>query len=102
MKRLLIYLGLLATLLAMPYHAKADNMWLHFYNGADKVVEMHHDGGGTAWHYDFYTTDDYWKNNGTIYVYPKVNNSISLKSPNSANQGTNVSGAEYEYWIAAR
>ena len=25
MKRLLIYLGLLATLLAMPYHAKADN-----------------------------------------------------------------------------
>ena len=89
------------TLLAMPYHAKADNMWLHFYNGADKVVEMHHDGGGTAWHYDFYTTDDYWKNNGTIYVYPKVNNSISLKSPNSANHGTNASGAEYEYWIAA-
>ena len=101
MKRLLTYLGLLATLLAMPYHAKADNMWLHFYNGADKDVEMHHDGGETAWHYDFYTTDDYWKNNRTIYVYPKVNNSISLKSPNSANQGTNVSGAEYEYWIAA-
>ncbi len=85
----------------MPYHAKADNMWLHFYNGADKVVEMSHDGGGTAWHYDFYTTDDYWKNKGIIYVYPIVNNSISLKSPNSANQGTNVSGAEYEYWIAA-
>lgn len=101
MKRLLIYLGLLATLLAMPYHAKADNMFLRFWNGAEKVVEMRHDGGGTAWHYDFYTTDDYWKNNGTIYVYPKVNNSISLKSPNSANQGTNVSGAEYEYWIAA-
>lgn len=101
MKRLLIYLGLLATLLAMPYHAKADNMWLRFWNGTEKVVEMHHDGGGTAWHYDFYTTDDYWKNNGIIYVYPKVNNSISLKSPNSANQGTNASGAEYEYWIAA-
>lgn len=100
MKRLLIYLGLLATLLAMPYHAKADNMWLRFWNGTEKVVEMHHDGGGTAWHYDFYTTDDYWKNNGIIYVYPKVNNSISLKSPNSANQGTNASGAEYEYWKA--
>ena len=101
MKRLLIYLGLLATLLAMPYHAKADNMFLRFWNGAEKVVEMSHDGGGTAWHYDFYTTDDYWKNNGTIYVYPKVNNSISLKSPNSANHGINASGAEYEYWIAA-
>ena len=100
MKRLLIYLGLLATLLAMPYHAKADNMFLRFWNGAEKVVEMSHDGGGTAWHYDFYTTDDYWKNNGTIYVYPKVNNSISLKSPNSANHGINASGAEYEYWIA--
>ena len=101
MKRLLTYLGLLATLLAMPYHAKADNMWLHFYNGADKDVEMHHDGGETAWHYDFYTTDDYWKNNGTIYVYPKVNDNISLKSPNSDNHGTNASGAEYEYWKAA-
>ncbi len=101
MKRLLIYLGLLATLLAMPYHAKADNMFLRFWNGAEKVVEMSHDGGGTAWHYDFYTTDDYWKNNGTIYVYPIVNNSISLKSPNSANHGINASGAEYEYWIAA-
>ncbi len=100
MKRLLTYLGLLATLLAMPYHAKADNMYLRFHNGTEKVVEMNHDGGNTAWHYDFYTTDDYWKNNRTIYVYPKVNNSISLKSPNSANQGTNVSGAEYEYWIA--
>ena len=97
MKRLLTYLGLLATLLAMPYHAKADNMWLRFWNGTEKVVEMNHDSGGTAWHYDFYTTDDYWKNNGTIYVYPKVNNSIELRSPNSANQGTNVSGAEYEY-----
>lgn len=92
---------MLATLLAMPYHAKADNMYLRFWNGAEKVVEMNHDGEGTTWHYDFYTTDDYWKNKDTIYVYPKVNNSISLKSPNSANQGTNVSGAEYEYWIAA-
>lgn len=100
MKRLLIYLGLLATLLAMPYHAKADNMFLRFWNGAKKVVEMSHDGGGTAWHYDFYTTDDYWKNNDTIYVYPIVNNSISLKSPNSANHGKNASGAEYEYWKA--
>lgn len=31
MKRLLIYLGLLATLLAMPYHAKADNEEGHDY-----------------------------------------------------------------------
>ncbi len=31
MKRLLIYLGLLATLLAMPYHAKADNEENHDY-----------------------------------------------------------------------
>ena len=30
MKRLLIYLGLLATLLAMPYHAKADTNY-HYY-----------------------------------------------------------------------
>lgn len=101
MKRLLIYLGLLATLLAMPYHAKADNMYLRFWNGAEKVVEMNHDGGNTAWHYDFYTSDDYWKNNREIYVYPKVNNSIELRSPNSANHGINASGAEYEYWIAS-
>ena len=53
MKRLLIYLGLLATLLAMPYHAKADNMFLRFWNGAEKVVEMSLDGGGAAWKYDF-------------------------------------------------
>ena len=32
MKRLLIYLGLLATLLAMPYHAKADNSGPEVYN----------------------------------------------------------------------
>lgn len=31
MKRLLIYLGVLATLLAMPYHAKADNEENHDY-----------------------------------------------------------------------
>ena len=33
MKRLLIYLGLLATLLAMPYHAKADNTWAYYLYG---------------------------------------------------------------------
>lgn len=32
MKRLLIYLGLLATLLAMPYHAKADT-WAYYLYG---------------------------------------------------------------------
>ena len=58
MKRLLTYLGLLATLLAMPYHAKAANMYLRFWNGAEKVEQMNHDGGETAWHYDFYTSDD--------------------------------------------
>jgi hypothetical protein len=34
MKRLLIYLGLLATLLAMPYHAKADNTWAYYLYGS--------------------------------------------------------------------
>ena len=33
MKRLLTYLGLLATLLAMPYHAKADN-WAYYLHGS--------------------------------------------------------------------
>lgn len=33
MKRLLIYLGLLATLLAMPYHAKADT-WAYYLRGS--------------------------------------------------------------------
>lgn len=33
MQRLLIYLGLLATLLAMPYHAKADNTWAYYLYG---------------------------------------------------------------------
>ena len=33
MKRLLIYLGLLTTLLAMPYHAKADNTWAYYLYG---------------------------------------------------------------------
>ena len=32
MKRLLIYLGLLATLLAMPYHAKAET-WAYYLYG---------------------------------------------------------------------
>ena len=32
MKRLLTYLGLLATLLAMPYHAKAET-WAYYLYG---------------------------------------------------------------------
>ena len=43
MKRLLIYLGLLTTLLAMPYHAKADT-WAYYlygdYNGWNKTNAM--------------------------------------------------------------
>lgn len=34
MKRLLIYLGLLATLLAMPYHAKAEQNWAYYLCGS--------------------------------------------------------------------
>lgn len=34
MKRLLIYLGLLATLLAMPYHAKAEQNWAYYLRGS--------------------------------------------------------------------
>ena len=34
MKRLLIYLGLLATLLAMPYHAKAEQNWAYYLYGS--------------------------------------------------------------------
>lgn len=33
MKRLLTYLGLLATLLAMPYHAKAEHNWAYYLYG---------------------------------------------------------------------
>lgn len=43
MKRLLIYLGLLATLLAMPYHAKAETWAYYLYgdiNGWDKTYAM--------------------------------------------------------------
>ena len=102
MKRLLTYLGLLATLLAMPYHAKADNMYLRFWNNAEKVVEMNHDGGGTAWHYDFYTTDDYWKNNREIYVFPRVNNDdqYKMQSWQSEAEGENTSGTEYAFYKA--
>lgn len=51
MRRLLIYLGLLATLLAMPYYAKADNMWLHFWGG--------YGGGGSDYEMDG-TGDNTW------------------------------------------
>ena len=53
MKRLLTYLGLLATLLAMPYSAKA-SMWLHFwggYGGSGSDYEMNGTGGDT-WAYN--------------------------------------------------
>ena len=100
MKRLLTYLGLLATLLAMPYHAKAANMYLRFWNGAEKVEQMNHDGGETAWHYDFYTSDDYWKNNREIYVYPRVDNKeeYKMQSCKSEAVGENKSGTEYDFY----
>ena len=73
MKRLLTYLGLLATLLAMPYIAKADNMWLHFwggYGGGGNNKEMGGTGGDT-WAYSFYTKDC---TSQTIGVLPVANN----------------------------
>lgn len=47
MKRLLIYLGLLATLLAMPYHAKADTWAYYLY------------GDINGWNMSNAMTDDY-------------------------------------------
>ena len=41
MKRLLIYLGLLATLLAMPYHAKADTWAYYLYGEINADVALH-------------------------------------------------------------
>ncbi len=100
MRKLLTYLGLLATLLAMPYHAKANNMNLRFWNGAEKVVNMNHDGGNTAWHYDFYTSDEYWKNNREIYVYPRVddNDNYKMQSWLPEAEGENKSGTEYDFY----
>ncbi len=79
MKRLLTYLGLLATLLAMPYYAKADNMWLHFwggYGGGGSDYEMGGTGGDT-WAYSFYTEDC---TNQTVNLLPKANNSVYMKA----------------------
>ena len=79
MKRLFIYLGLLATLLAMPYYAKADNMWLHFwggYGGGGSDYEMGGTGGDT-WAYSFYTEDC---TNQTVNLLPKANNSVYMKA----------------------
>ena len=79
MKRLLIYLGLLATLLAMPYHAKADTMWLHFwggYGGSGTSYEMGGTGDNT-WAYSFYTKDC---TNQTVYLLPVANNSVYMKA----------------------
>lgn len=78
MKRLLIYLGLLATLLAMPYHAKADNMWLHFWEGYAPTGNVEMDGkGGDTWAYSFYTEDC---TNQIVYVLPVANNSVYMKA----------------------
>lgn len=52
MKRLLIYLGLLATLLAMPYHAKAVT-WAYYLFG-----EINADNNGT-WNMANAMTDTY-------------------------------------------
>lgn len=76
MKRLLIYLGLLTTLLAMPYHAKADNMYLHFWGGYVGEYEMRGTGDNT-WAYSFYTKDC---TNQTVGVLPKANNSVYMKA----------------------
>lgn len=79
MKRLLIYLGLLATLLAMPYHAKADAMWLHFwggYGGSGTDYEMGGTGDDT-WAYSFYTEVC---TSQTVSLMPKANNSDCMKA----------------------
>ncbi len=76
MKRLLTYLGLLATLLAMPYHAKADNMWLHFWGGYDGDHEMQ-GTGDNKWAYSFYTADC---TNQTVNLLPKANNDVCMKA----------------------
>lgn len=79
MKRLLIYLGLLATLLAMPYHAKADNMYLHLwggYGGEGSDYEMRGTGDNT-WAYSFYTKDC---TNQNVGVLPNANNSVWMKA----------------------
>lgn len=78
MKRLLIYLGLLATLLAMPYHAKADNMYLHLWGGFGGGSDYEMKGtGGDTWAYSFYTKDCTSQNVG---VLPKANNSVYMKA----------------------
>lgn len=78
MKRLLIYLGLLTTLLAMPYHAKADNMWLHFWGGYAPTGNVEMDGtGGDTWAYSFYTEDC---TNQIVNVLPVANNSVYMKA----------------------
>lgn len=79
MKRLLIYLGLLATLLAMPYHAKADNMWLHFwggYGGGGSDYEMGGTGDNT-WAYSFYTKDCTGQ---IVSLLPVANKSVWMKA----------------------
>ena len=79
MKRLLTYLGLLATLLAMPYYAKADNMYLHFWGGYSGNIEMGGTGGNT-WAHSFYTKDC---TNRTVWLLPKTkvnNNDVWMRA----------------------
>lgn len=65
MKRLLIYLGLLATLLAMPYHAKAET-WAYYLYG-----DINADNNG--WNKDNAMTNDYFfgeTSNGSDQDHP--------------------------------
>ena len=75
MKRLLTYLGLLATLLAMPYSAKA-SMWLHFWGGYSGDYDMGGTGDNT-WAHSFYTKDC---TNRTVWLLPKANNDVCMKA----------------------
>ena len=69
---------MLATLLAMPYHAKADNMWLHFWEGYAPTGNVEMDGtGGDTWAYSFYTEDC---TNQIVNVLPVANNSVYMKA----------------------
>lgn len=110
MKKFLTYLGLLITLVMMSGEVKADNMYARFYrpnapaNLKKYAYEMNHDGGGTAWHYDFYTTDDDWINESVLYVRPRIkdnNYDMDMQSPDPGANGTNENGAEYNFYKMA-
>ena len=103
MKKLLSYLGLLITLVMMSGEVKAVNMYARFWRpnaGKAYAYEMNHDGGETAWHYGFYTTDDDWINESVLYVRPRINNSISMQAWQEGANGTNASGAEWDFYLS--